>query len=216
MSLKKFFSLGLSFLFSALCFSQAQAISFDNDKGLSKAELTESLSKNTKLSAAQVEGLIQALQQQLGVKPDQDIPIRGYLYASGMNWALLMDHDAWYFDATLKDPESGELVTIPQLFLCDFHNGGLKFEVAYKWMFTFIPSGVSVYELHGGVYGRGVGVVADAFLGLEGSWMPAKNRNHDIFHASIKLGFGGGIIFPKMEFKLRPIIEDARTAALLK
>ncbi|MNL51031.1 hypothetical protein D3C87_1740970 [compost metagenome] len=72
-------------------------------------------------------------------------------------------------------------------------------------MFTFIPNGVNVDELNCGVYGRGLGLVAEAFLGLEGSWMPAKNRAHDLFHVAIKLGFGGGILVPKMEFKLRDI-----------
>lgn len=206
-----------AFLFSAwLLGASALAADFENDKGISKEKLVESLAKNTNLNTTQIEGLVQALQQQFSVKPDQQIPIRGYLYSSGMNWALLFDHDTWYFDATIKDPATGELVHIPKLFLCDFHNGGLKFEVAYKWMFTFIPAGASVFELQGGQYGRGIGVVADAFLGLEGSWMPAQNRNHDIFHAALKVDFGGGIVFPKMEFKLRQINMDTKTAALLR
>lgn len=183
----------------------AFASDFDNDEGISKEKLVESLKKNTTLNAEQIDGLIQTLQKQFAVTPEQKIPIQGYLYASGMNGAFFVDHDVWKFDAAMRLPGSNELVRIPDLFLCDFHNGGLKFEIAYKWMFTFIPSGVSVDELHGGVYGRGFGLVAEAFLGLEGSWMPAKNRAHDLFHVAIKLGFGGGILVPKMEFKLRDI-----------
>jgi hypothetical protein len=185
--------------------SQGFAQSWDNDQGISKEKLVADLSKNTNLSSEQIENLITTLQQQLGVKPEQKIPIQGYLYAHGMNVGLLFDHDTWYFDASFRSPESGELIHVPKMYLCDFHNGGLKFELAYKWMFTFIPNGVNVDELNGGVYGRGVGVVAEAFLGLEGSWMPADNRAHDIFHVAIKAGFGGGIVFPKMEFKLRTI-----------
>ncbi|WP_413290993.1 hypothetical protein [Bdellovibrio sp. HCB337] len=182
---------------------------FANDEGISKEKLTESILKNTSLKPEQVEELIKTLQTQFDVKPDQVIPIKGYLYASGINGALFVDHDTWYFDATLKVPGSEELIDIRELFLCDFHNGGLKIEVAYKWMFTFIPKGVNVDQLHGAVYGRGIGLVAETFLGLEGSWMPAQNRAHDVFHVALKAGFGGGVVFPKMEFKMRKIIDKA-------
>ncbi|WP_291516612.1 hypothetical protein [Bdellovibrio sp. ArHS] len=192
----------------------ALAASFDSDTGISKEQLTNSLAKNTDLSKEQIDALVETLRQQFGIKPEQKIPIQGYLYSSGMNWALLIDHDTWLFDATIRDPNTRELVDLKDLFLCDFHNGGFKFEVAYKWMFTFIPSGVNVDELHGGIYGRGLGLVADALLGLEGSWLPAKNRKHDIFHVAIKVGLGGGLVFPKMEFKLRQINDDTKTALL--
>ncbi|GEM_PF-1639590 len=189
----------------ALLWNTAWAQNFENDEGISAQKLAESIRKNTNLSQEQVDHLISMLQQQFDVKPEERIPIQGYLYSSGMNSAFFFDHDVWDFDATLKVPGSDELVEIHKLFRCDFHNGGLKFEIAYKWMFTFIPRGVTVDQLNGGVYGRGIGLVADALLGLEGSWMPAQNRNHDIFHAAIKVGIGGGVVFPKMEFKLRPI-----------
>ncbi|MEK2645127.1 hypothetical protein [Bdellovibrio sp. BCCA] len=191
-------------IFSLLPFNTAFAQDV-SDNGISKTELADSLKKNTNLSQEQIDGLISVLQKQFDVKPDERIPIEGYLYSSGMNGALFVDHDIWNFDATMKVPGSQELVTIHDLYSCDFHNGGLKFEIAYKWMFTFIPRGVTVDQLDGAVYGRGIGIVADALLGLEGSWMPAKNRNHDLFHAAIKVGIGGGFVFPKMEFKLRPI-----------
>ncbi len=194
----------ISFILSLIA-PQAFANDMEKDAGISKEKLVESLSKNTSLSVAQIDGLIQTLQRQFELKPEQKIPIKGYLYASGMNGALLVDHDTWVFDADIQVPGSNELVHIPAMFLCDFQNGGLKIEVAYKWMFTFIPAGVNVDELHGGIYGRGVGLVAEAFLGLEGSWLPAQNRSHDIFHVAIKLGVGGGIVLPKMEFKLREI-----------
>lgn len=193
----------------ALCslffLNSAYAVDFENDPGFTQTELVESLKKNTRLNDEQINQLVQTLQQQFGVAVTEKIPISGYLYASGMNGALLLDHDTWLFDAALKVPGTDEVVRIPELFMCDFHNGGIKFEIAYKWMFSFIPSGVSVSELNGAVYGHGVGVVAEAFLGLEGSWMPAKNRANDLFHAALKLGFGGGLVFPKMEFKMRPI-----------
>lgn len=192
-------------LTTLLCSLSSFAQSFTNDEGISKEKLIENLSKNTSLNAEQIQNLVTTLQKQFDVKPDQKIPIKGYLYASGLNGGLLVDHDTWFFDANIIDPVTNEVVHIPEMFLCDFHNGGLKFEIAYKWMFTFIPAGVNVDELNGALYGRGVGLVAEAFLGLEGSWMPAKNRSHDLFHVAIKLGFGGGIVVPKMEFKLRPL-----------
>ncbi len=204
--MKRFFSQLLLIAFIGTVFStHAHSAAFDKDEGISKENLVESLSKNTSLSSEQIENLIATLQRQFELKPDQKIPIKGYLYASGLNGAFLFDHDTWLFDANILAPGTSEMVHIPELFLCDFHNGGLKFEVAYKWMFTFIPAGVNVDELNGARYGRGVGLVAEAFLGLEGSWMPAQNRSHDLFHVAIKLGFGGGIVVPKMEFRLREI-----------
>lgn len=174
-----------------------------SDDGMSEAELRASISKNTKLSQPQIDSLVALLQKQFHLQPEQNIPIQGYIYAHGMNVALLVDHDEWTFDATIRHPQTNDLVDIPELFNCDFHNGGLKAELAYKWMFTFIPRGANVQDLDGGIYGRGVGLVAEAALGLEGSWMPAKNRPHDLLHVAIKLGFGGGFVFPKMECKLR-------------
>lgn len=195
-------------LSSFLFLSSASAVDFDNDAGFTQTQLVESLKKNTRLNQEQIDQLVRILQEQFGVTVTEKIPISGYLYASGMNGALLVDHDTWLFDVALKVPGTDEVVRIPELFLCDFHNGGLKFEVAYKWMFSFIPSGVSVSELNGAVYGRGIGLVAEAFFGLEGSWLPAKNRANDLFHVALKLGVGGGMIFPKMEFKMRPIRPD--------
>ena len=192
----------------SLSLSTAHAVSFEKDTGFTQSELIESLKRNTTLNPEQITQLVQTLQEQLGVSVEQKIPISGYLYASGMNGALLVDHDTWLFDAAIKVPGTEEVVKIPELFLCDFHNGGLKFEVAYKWMFSFIPSGVNVSELNGAIYGRGIGLVAEATLGLEGSWLPAKNRAHDLFHVALKLGVGGGIVFPKMEFKMRQIRPD--------
>nr|BFD62238.1 hypothetical protein BdHM001_09190 [Bdellovibrio sp. HM001] len=185
--------------------SKAWALDFDKDEGMSRETLVASLKKNTRLNQEQIDQLVLTLQQQFKVDSDQKIPIKGYLYAHGMNGALLMDHDVWTFDAAFLVPGTDEVVRIPEMYLCDFKNGGLKFEIAYKWMFSFIPSGVNISELNGAVYGRGVGVVAEAFLGLEGSWLPAQNRVNDLFHVAVKLGFGGGIVFPKMEFKLRNI-----------
>ncbi|NUN07480.1 MAG: hypothetical protein HUU57_17175, partial [Bdellovibrio sp.] len=178
------FKIMLLTLCSAFFLNTAYAVNFDSDSGFTQAELMESLKKNTRLNDDQINQLLQTLQQQFGVGATEKIPISGYLYASGMNGALLFDHDTWLFDAALKVPGTDEVVRIPELFMCDFHNGGVKFEIAYKWMFSFIPSGVTVSELHGAVYGRGLGVVAEAFLGLEGSWMPAKNRANDLFHVA--------------------------------
>lgn len=190
---------------SVLVFSSARAADFENDKGLSEQELRESIRRSTRLSDEQISGLITALRQQFQVPVEARIPVKGYLYAHGLNFGFFVDHDVWTFDAILQDPVTKELVPVPNLFLCDFHNGGLKVEWAYKWMFTFIPMGVDVHQLHGAVFGRGVGVVFDPVLGIEGSWLPGKNLAQDVFHVAVKLGLGGGLIFPKMEFKLRAL-----------
>ena len=185
--------------------SNALALDFENDPGISEKDLRASIARSTRLSTAQIDSIIIALKKQLNTGENEILPIRGYLYAHGMNGALLVDHDVWSFDATLKAPGGEELIDISNLFLCDFHNGGIKFEIAYKWMFTFIPRGVHATELDGGIYGRGIGVVFDPLLGFEGSWMPAQNRPHDLIHIALKLGVGAGVVFPKMEFKMRPI-----------
>ena len=189
--------------------SKALTSAFEEDEGISETSLRESIQKNSSLTTAQIDALIAGLRKQLGVESGQKIPIQGYLYTHGMNVALFVDHDAWTFDATLRTPGSEQLVDIPDLFICDFKNGGLKAEVAYKWMFTFIPRGANVDDIDGGVYGRGVGGVLDAFLGFEASWLPAQNRPHDMLHIGLKLGFGAGLVFPKMECKLRVKATDA-------
>ena len=157
------------------------------------------------LSDEQINHLIDQLLAHLGSQPSERIPIRGVLFAHGMNVALLMDTDVWRMNATLVHPTTGELVEINDLFDVEFHNGGIKAELAYKWMFTFVPSQMTVQQLDGGTYGRGLGATMEALLGLEGAWMPGNNRPGHLFHAAIKAGFGGGINFPKMEFKLRRI-----------
>lgn len=201
--MKKLMMLLACFVCSVGLSPKAVALDFESDQGISAEDLRISIRRSTNLTDEQVNALIATLETQFQVTPDQKIPIQGYLYSRGMNGAFFVDRDTWVFDATLKDIGTGELIDIPELFLVDFHNGGLKVEVAYKWMFTFIPKGVTVAELHGGVYGRGLGIVFESFAGLEGAWMPAQSRHHDLFHVAIKLGFGAGITFPKMEFKLR-------------
>lgn len=203
--MRYFFGLFTASVCSFIIASHAFALDFDKAEGISEKELRASLTRNAKLSTAQVDSILVALKKQLNMGESEILPIQGYLYAHGMNGALFVDHDVWSFDATLKAPGSDELIDIPDLFICDFHNGGIKFEIAYKWMFTFIPRGVHATELHGGIYGRGIGVVFDPVLGFEGSWMPAQNRPHDLIHIALKLGVGAGIVFPRMEFKMRPI-----------
>lgn len=185
--------------------STAEAVDFQNDQGISEQDLRESIRRHTRMTDEQVSGLITALRNQFGTTSDAPIPVRGYLYAHGLNFGFFVDHDTWTFNAVLQDPATRELVTIPDLFLCDFHNGGLKVEWAYKWMFTFIPMGVDVHQLNGATFGRGLGVVFDPVLGIEGSWLPGKNIVQDVFHVAVKLGLGAGVVFPKMEFKLRQI-----------
>lgn len=186
--------------------AQSFADEFHNDQGISRASLARALSRDTDLTPQQVDSLIGLLEQQFQVAPNQKIPISGYLYTSGMNGAFFVDHDSWVLDATLVDPNTGKLVDIPRLFLCDFHNGGIKIEVAYKWMFTFIPQGMTVSSLNGAVFGRGIGGVWDSLLGFEASWMPGQNRPGSLLHVALKLGLGAGLVFPKMEFKLRRVV----------
>lgn len=195
----------IAFTFAAL---PAHAVDFQNDKGIEEQDLRESLKRHTRLNDSQVSGLIMALRNQFQTAPDAPIPVRGYLYAHGLNFGFLVDHDTWTFDAVLQDPGSRELVSMPGLFLCDFHNGGIKVEWAYKWMFTFIPMGIDVHQLNGATFGRGLGIVFDPVLGIEGSWLPGKNLVQDVFHVAVKLGLGGGIVFPKMEFKLRHVVPN--------
>lgn len=180
------------------------------DVGVSRSDLAKTISDNTDLSPAQVNGLIALLEQQFQVTPGNKIPISGYLYARGINAGFIIDNDTWHMNATIVDPQTGKLVNIPKLFLCDFYNGGLKLELAYKWMFTFMPSGMTVDSLDGAVFGRGLGVaVAPTFAGIEGSWMPGQNRQGSLYHVAVKIGYGEGLMFPKMKFHLRKITGGA-------
>lgn len=172
---------------------------------MSRTEVAEIIRKNSQLNEEQINKLIDELVAGLGAQPGPRIPIRGVLFTHGMNGALLVDTDDWYLDATIVDPATGQLVEFKDLFSVRFHNGGIKAELAYKWMFTFVPSDTTVHQLDGAVYGRGLGGTMEAFLGLEGAWMPGENRPGHLFHVAVKAGFGGGLNFPKMEFRLRRI-----------
>lgn len=172
---------------------------------MAREDVEEIVRQNSSLSEEQIRRLVDDLSVEFGVEPGQRIPIQGVMYAHGMNLAFVLDTDEWMFDATIVDPETKELIKIPNLYVVEFHNGGIKMELAYKWMFTFIPSGMTVSQLDGGVYGRGLGATMEAFFGLEGAWMPGEDRPGHLFHVALKAGFGSGINFPKMEFKKRRI-----------
>lgn len=172
---------------------------------MARSDVFDIIKKNSQLNDEQTHQLIDQLAAQVGETPEKRILIRGVLFTHGINVALFVDTDEWFMDATIVDPETGELIEIDNLFTVNFNNGGLKAELAYKWMFTFIPSGMSIQQLSGGVYGRGLGVTMEALLGLEGAWMPGENRPGHLFHAAVKAGLGGGLNFPKMTFKMRRI-----------
>lgn len=193
--------LGLIFLFGGMTPSAARA---ENDD-MSRAQVFDVIKRNSELSDDQINRLIDDLVRAMGAENEPKIPVRGVLYTHGLNGALLVDSDDWRMNATVVDPATGELVQINDLVTAHFQNGGLKFEVAYKWMFTFVPSSMTLQQLDGGIYGRGLGATMETFIGLEGAWMPGENRPGQLFHVAIKAGFGAGLNFPKMEFRVRKI-----------
>ena len=181
--------------------------SFVATADISRSDLGLSIQERTNLTKEQVEIFLDKLSQEFNVDSGESIPISGFLFTRGMNAALFLDTDEWLMSATVFDPNTSQLIDIPDLYSVHFYNGGLKLELAYKWMFTFIPSNTSVHQLDGRVYGRGLGGTMECFVGLEGSWMPDSYsiRQQPVYHVALKVGFGAGIHFPKMEFTKRDI-----------
>jgi hypothetical protein len=173
--------------------------------GVSREALARFIQEKSDLKAEEAARLVEQIAQQFNASPGSYLPIQGALYTSGLNGALFVDTDTWLMDVAVLGP-NGQFVDVPELFAAKFENGGLKFELAYKWMFTFIPTSASnIRSLNGAVYGRGLGITLENFVGLEGAWMPGENRSGSLFHLAIKLGWGAGIQFPKMTLYLRHI-----------
>lgn len=177
-----------------------------NGSSLSREQIREIMLGNSDLSEEEVNAFIDRLNSVFDVEENEPLPIKGVLYTSGHNGALFLDRDVWLMDASILEPETGQILEVPDLYSVEFENSGVKLEIAYKWMFTFIPSDTSIKSLHKGTYGRGIGITLNTMLGLEGSWMPGKNREGNLFHLAIKVGLGGGLSFPKMTFTQREVL----------
>ncbi len=178
---------------------------------LSEEQLRKEISRqidrnNLKVSEEEVSSIIDALFEGFNVDRTDRLPINGVLSTSGVSAALLVDRDVWKLDGGIVS-EQGELINIDNLFEIYYNNSGLKAELAYKYMFIFIPDEVSTAEaLDGAIYGgfmNGLGLDFELGIGVEIGWLNAVNRPGQVFVIGGKVGVGGGISFPKMEFRLR-------------
>lgn len=157
---------------------------------------------NQNLSVEEADKVIGALKETFGDESGEEmIAISGVIYSRGFNFGLIFDSDNWYMDATFISPETNQLVGVNDLFKVRFKNGGIKFDLSYKWMFIFVPSGVDIRTLDRSVYGRGVGVTLNVAFGVDAAWMPGKNSPGSLFLIAPKVGLGGGLTFPKMTFE---------------
>ncbi len=163
------------------------------------------------ISEKEADSIIGILESNLSVEKRSDIlPISGILYTSGFNGAFFVDHDTWELNATFRSPETDQLITLPEFITVDFRNGGIKIELSYKWMFVIVPSGTSIQSLNGASYGgpllgRGAGITIDPGIGIDVAAMTGVNRGGCLFVIAPKVGFGAGLVFPRMDFSVKSV-----------
>lgn len=170
---------------------------------LSQSDLTEIISKNSYLTKQQAQSLIGNLTQQLEATSDQPLSIQGVLHSSGFNGAFYIDQDEWIFDSSLRLPNQDQITKVPNVFSVQLDNSGLKVEYVYKWIFIFIPSDTSLELLDGAIFGQGLGLSLDYYLGGEAAILQGLNRSGNIYLMAISTGFSTGFTFPQLEFKQR-------------
>ncbi len=203
--MRVFLSLFSVFAVLLMTMQTAQAGSLSEEQ--IRKEITRQIEKyNLAVSEAEVEGIIESLYEGYNADRSDRLPINGVLSTHGLSAALLTDTDVWKLDGSIVS-EAGQLINIDNLFEIYYQNGGLKAEIAYKYMFIFIPDSVTTAEaLDGAVYGgfmNSFGIDFELGLGLELGWLNSVNRPGQVFVVGVKVGVGGGISFPKMSFRLR-------------
>ncbi len=163
---------------------------------LSEAEVLSTLTSQG-LDEAAAKSVISKIKK----KERGSLPISGVLKTSEFNVACFRDSNDLTLDTTFKTGST--LVKIPDMFAAYYENGGLTFDICYRWIFVLITGEEDVVSMDGAIYGRGVGVTLDAGIGVEAQYLPGKNRVSDLWILSPKIGIGGGIVFPKMTFTQR-------------
>ena len=172
--------------------------------GIDRAQLESSIESRSGVSHQTAVNIVNALADQFKVQPGQRLPISGYLFTHGFNFGLLRDSDTWFMNASVRD-EAGNLIKAKELYQVYFQNGGFKYELAYKFMFVFLTADMSVKQLDGAVFGRGLGITFDMGVGMELAYMPGKNRAGAAVLVAPKVGFDGGVQLPRMTFHLRQV-----------
>ena len=168
---------------------------------MSEDEIVRTI-KGQGISDEQALSIVKAMKES---SPDKKLNVTGFLYTSGFNGAFFRDTDTWDFEATVAD-ESGTTVALPGVVTAELENGGIAFDLGYKWVLVFTMGNNLTYQtLNGASCGRGIGVTAEAVVGIDLAWMPCSNRTGSMFIVAPKIGFGGGLRFPKITFSTKSI-----------
>lgn len=195
------------FISNALLASNYDLLYKTSRRGLERQDIENILHNTTVLNNEEITALVDKLINAYKCKPGARIPISGVLSTSGLNSAFFLDTGDWAMNASIIDPDTNKVVTIPNLFSTRFENGGFKVELSYNWIFVFIPAEISVQSLNNATYGRGLTLSFSPLFGLETGWAPGKNRPGSLFYGSFKMGIAGGISFPKMKFEMNKIYQ---------
>lgn len=180
--------LAITFFVSTLVFGEAK----DGEQD----DLAQKISAATSVPLEQVTHAVEVAQQ---AALSKGLVITGALVTSGINGVFFIDNDIWELTAFAKDPASGKNIQLPNVFT-RLYDGGIKWGIHYKWVFAFLTNDVSVDELEGSVFGRGIGLEFNPGIGVEVGYLPGSNRPGGIILVQPKIGIGGGLAFPKMVF----------------
>lgn len=149
------------------------------------------------LSSEVVDEFVEALKSSPGSEDRKELQVSAALFTHGGNLAFFVDNNAWNFDAFIKNKRTGELAEIENLFDVYYWNDGIKLELAYKWVWVFLSSDVSLDSLDGSefggeIFGRGLAMKTSFGsklpLAIEGGWV---SRNNGPGHAFIVSGLAG-------------------------
>ncbi len=145
------------------------------------------------------------LREMKAQSPNGRLNISGVVKTRGFNAALFHDTNEENFDANIIDWETGKKkhYTIP----ATFSNGGLIISLGYRWVLCFLTEPVTLKELDGADFGRGVGISLDAAIGVELAFLPGKNIASDMFLVAPQIGAGGGVHFPEIVFQKGKLVK---------
>lgn len=156
--------------------------------------------------------IVEALKTGLG--QDKLVLEGNLLFTHGWNGSFFVDNDMWAYDLVFKSPDSNKVVEIKDFLNAYLYQGGTKISFGYEWHFIFLPHEFSVRDLNGSVwgggevfYGRGIGINAEAGLGIQLSWLNSANLPGHMFMVFPKLTIGEGIgpVFPKIIFGTKEV-----------
>lgn len=185
----------------ALCLIVSSFFANAAERPLSSSDIFESLTRQYGLSPTQAEKVMRALQT---AQSKTRLPITGLIWTHGLTCSFFIGNGCWEnLTVTFKDEETGTPITTNQLLSMNYYNGGLAASLGYKAVFIAVLGDVSVQQLNGAVFGRGVGLsftLPHLPAGTDVQFLPGANINANLAVVSIVGGGTVGLRFPKIEF----------------